>query len=143
MFSLLTLSSDANSSSSVLLTRLHLTFSHLHHAQLCTHPTTPDTPKPLYRKSLCRLYLSPSMVLLGHLVPTKMTSRLWSFCIRPILVTSLRNIGMFPCQRPLTAGLAAFPAHARMDGGEKQHGDWASGRMKRLPSFAEVLSRRT
>ena len=33
MFSLLTLSSDANFSPSVLL---HLTFSHLHHAQLCT-----------------------------------------------------------------------------------------------------------
>ena len=30
-----------------------------------------------------------------------------------------------------------------MDGGEKQHGDWASGRENRLPSFAEVLSRRT
>jgi hypothetical protein len=107
------------------------------------HPTTPDTPKPLYRKSLCRIYLSSSMVLLGHLVPTKMASRPWSFCIRPILVTSLRNVGVFPCQRPLTAGLAAFPARARMDGDEKQHGDWASGRKNGLPSFAEVLSRRT
>jgi hypothetical protein len=50
---------------------------------------------------------------------------------------------VLPCQRPLTAGLAAFPAHARMDGGEKKHGDWASGRKNRLLSFAEVLSRRT
>lgn len=42
-FSLLTIFSDANFYPSVL-TRLHLTFSHLHHAQLCTHPTTPEPP---------------------------------------------------------------------------------------------------
>ena len=45
--------------------------------------------------------------------------------------------------RPLTAGLAAFPAHASMDGDEKQLDDWATSRKNRLPSFAEVLSRRT
>jgi hypothetical protein len=82
------------------------------------------------------------MVLLSHLVPTKMASRpsWWSFCIHPVLVTSLR---VFPCQWPLTAGLTAFPVHTRMDRGEKQHGDWVSGRKNRLLSFTEVLSWRT
>jgi hypothetical protein len=43
----------------------------------------------------------------------------------------------------LTAGPAALLAPARMDGDEKQQDDWANSRKNRLPSFNEVLSRRT
>ena len=46
------------------------------------------------------LHLLSSIVLLGHSVPTKMASRLWTFCIRPFPVTSIspsfRNVGVFP-----------------------------------------------
>lgn len=44
---------------------------------------------------------------------------------------------------PAVSAIPSTQAASSMEGDEKQQDDWASSRKNRLPSFTEVLSRRT